>query len=98
MAETKTAKAKPATKTATYQALADATGLTKKQVATLFDELAKLIKKEVSKKGPGVIAVPQPESGSPLFHLRAPAARRASLAVLDILRRCSVLAMAQPFD
>lgn len=58
MAENKTAKAKPATKTAMYQSLADATGLSKKQVASIFDELAKLIKKEVGKKGPGVIAVP----------------------------------------
>jgi nucleoid DNA-binding protein len=58
MAENKTAKAKPATKTAMYQALADATGLTKKQVTSVFDELAKLIKKEVGKKGPGVVALP----------------------------------------
>jgi nucleoid DNA-binding protein len=58
MAENKTAKAKPATKTAMYEALANATGLSKKQVASVFDELAKFIKKEVGKKGPGVIAVP----------------------------------------
>jgi nucleoid DNA-binding protein len=58
MADNKSTKTKPATKTALYQSLADATGLSKKQVAAVFDELAKLIKREVGKKGPGVIAVP----------------------------------------
>lgn len=54
----KAAKPKAATKTATYQALAEATGLTKKQVALFFDELNKLIKKEIGKKGPGTFVVP----------------------------------------
>jgi nucleoid DNA-binding protein len=51
-------KAKPATKSATYQRLADATKLSRKQVAMFFDEMAKLIKNELSKKGPGVFNVP----------------------------------------
>jgi nucleoid DNA-binding protein len=51
-------KAKPATKTVTYQRLADATNMTKKQVATFFDALTNLIKTEVGKKGPGIFNVP----------------------------------------
>jgi nucleoid DNA-binding protein len=58
MTENKTAKPKPATKTATFQKLADATKLTKKQVTGFFDELTKLIKGELSKKGPGVFNLP----------------------------------------
>ena len=50
--------AKAATKSATYQHLAEVTGLSRKQVAGFFDELANLIKKEVGKKGPGVFTVP----------------------------------------
>ncbi len=55
MAET---KAKPATKTAMFQALATTTGLSKKQVASFFDEFAKYIERELGKKGPGVVTVP----------------------------------------
>jgi nucleoid DNA-binding protein len=51
-------KAKAATKTATFQKLADSTGLTKKQVASFFDELSNLIKSELGKKGPGVVTIP----------------------------------------
>ena len=49
--------AKPITKSETLQALGEATGLTRKQVATVFDELGKLIHKNL-KKGPGVFALP----------------------------------------
>ncbi len=49
---------KPATKSATFQKLAETTGLTKKQVATFFDELTKLIKQDLGKKGPGVFNLP----------------------------------------
>ena len=51
-------KLKPATKSATFQNLAEATGLTRKQVATFFDELGKLIQKELGKKGPGIFNLP----------------------------------------
>src|SRR5438094_891811 len=52
------AKAKARTKTATYQELATATNLSKKQVAGFFDELAQLIKRDLGKKGPGVFTIP----------------------------------------
>ena len=48
---------KPAEKAPTtaevYTAIAEATGLSKKQVAAVLEELAKQIKNAVSKKGPG---------------------------------------------
>ena len=50
--------AKPATKSATFQRIAEATSMSRKQVATFFDELGKLIKNELGKKGPGVLAIP----------------------------------------
>ncbi len=49
---------KPATKTAIYQELAQQTGLTRKQVAALFDALGQLIDREVGKKGPGLFTIP----------------------------------------
>jgi nucleoid DNA-binding protein len=51
-------KMKAATKTATFQRLADATGLSKKQVSQFFDALSEMIKQELGKKGPGVVAIP----------------------------------------
>jgi len=56
MAENKVGK--PVSKSAMFQSLAEATGLTRKQVASVFDELSNLIKRDVSKKGPGVFALP----------------------------------------
>jgi nucleoid DNA-binding protein len=49
---------KPMNKTEVLTALAEATGLTKQQVGGVFDELAKLIGKNLGKEGPGVFAVP----------------------------------------
>jgi nucleoid DNA-binding protein len=51
-------KLKPATKSATFQKLAEATNMSRKQVALFFDELSNLIKNEVGKKGPGIFNVP----------------------------------------
>jgi nucleoid DNA-binding protein len=48
---------KPMTKTEMIAALAESTGLTKQQVAGLFDELAKLIGKELGDEGAGVFNV-----------------------------------------
>jgi nucleoid DNA-binding protein len=41
---------KPATKSETFQALADATGLKRRDVANVFDALQSFIKKELGKK------------------------------------------------
>jgi nucleoid DNA-binding protein len=51
-------KAKAATKTATFQRIAETTGHTKKDVAQFFDALSGMIKQELSKKGPGVVTIP----------------------------------------
>jgi nucleoid DNA-binding protein len=49
---------KPATKGEIYTKLATKTGLSKKQVSTVFDELTELIGNELGKKGPGLFVVP----------------------------------------
>ena len=48
---------KPMTKAEMIAALAEATGLTKEQVASLFDELAKLIEKELGEEGAGMVNI-----------------------------------------
>ena len=48
---------KPMNKTEIITALVEATGLTKQQVGSLFDELAKLIGKSLGNDGPGVFAL-----------------------------------------
>jgi nucleoid DNA-binding protein len=49
---------KAATKSEIMKSLAETTGISKKQVATFFDELAKLMKKHLGKKGPEVFTIP----------------------------------------
>ncbi len=47
----------PMTKTEMIAVLAESTGLTKQQVVSLFDELAKLIKKELGEEGAGIFNI-----------------------------------------
>jgi hypothetical protein len=55
----KTATApKGRTKTDTYLAIAAATGVSRKQVAAVFDALAQLVRDDLGKKGPGVFTIP----------------------------------------
>ena len=49
---------KPITKGEVYTAIAETTGLGKKDVAKVFDALGELIGKELGKKGPGQFVVP----------------------------------------
>jgi nucleoid DNA-binding protein len=56
MATNKSPKSR--TKSETYQALAVATGLNRKQVAAVLDGLAQIIREELSKKGPGIFTLP----------------------------------------
>ena len=60
MADNKKAgtKGKAQSKTETYNALAESTGLNRKQIAQVFDALSQLIQRELGKKGPGVFTVP----------------------------------------
>lgn len=57
MANTKGGAGKAMSKSAVYADLAQATGLSKKQVTQVFDELTKLMHRELGKKGPGVFNV-----------------------------------------
>jgi nucleoid DNA-binding protein len=49
---------KVATKAEIYSALAEKTGLSKKEVAGVFSAMSDLIGKELGKKGPGLFVVP----------------------------------------
>lgn len=49
---------KPMNKTEIVASLSEATELTKQQVTGLFDELAKLIGKNLNDEGPGEFAIP----------------------------------------
>jgi nucleoid DNA-binding protein len=57
-AEKPAGKIKAATKADIYGSLAEKTGLSKKQVASVFDAFVDWTKKELGKKGPGVILLP----------------------------------------
>ena len=59
MATKKVAAAKkPMNKTEILTALAEGTGLSKKEVASVFDELGILIGKNLGKRGPGAFNLP----------------------------------------
>lgn len=49
---------KPMTKSEIYAALAEATGLARKDISKVFDELSALIAKNLGKKGPGQFSLP----------------------------------------
>ena len=49
---------RPPTKGEIFSHIAQDTGLTRKQVSSVFDSLGGLIKKNVGRKGPGLFAVP----------------------------------------
>lgn len=51
-------KKKALTKSELYANIAEQTGLTKKQVASVFDSLVGEVSKSLAKKGPGVFALP----------------------------------------
>lgn len=55
---TKGGAVKPMSKSDVLNALAEATGLQRKQVAGVFDALSDLISKNVGRKGVGAFAVP----------------------------------------
>jgi hypothetical protein len=57
MANNKTGR-RPMSKSAVDTELANETGLNRRQVGEVFDALSRLIKRELSKKGPGVMSVP----------------------------------------
>ncbi len=58
MAAKKAAATKPMTKTEILTALAESTELTKKEIATVLEELGALIGNNLGKQGPGVFNIP----------------------------------------
>lgn len=58
MAKRAKAAAKARTKTEIYRNIADATELTRKQVAAVFDSMSTMIKKDLSSRGPGSFTIP----------------------------------------
>ncbi|MCA9267280.1 MAG: HU family DNA-binding protein [Planctomycetales bacterium] len=54
----KTPAKKAPTKTEVYGAIAEETGLSKKEVAAVVDSLNARVKKGLSSKGPGVFSIP----------------------------------------
>jgi nucleoid DNA-binding protein len=52
------APAKPMTKTEVVSGIAEATGLTKKQVNSVFEAMGEQIKKSLGRRGPGAYTVP----------------------------------------
>lgn len=51
-------KAKQATKSEIYSALAEKTKLSKKDIASVFEAMSEMIAKDLGKKGPGIFVVP----------------------------------------
>jgi nucleoid DNA-binding protein len=49
---------KPRTKSDIFKTVAEKTGLSRKQVASVFDNVGTLIKKDLGGKGPGVFTLP----------------------------------------
>jgi nucleoid DNA-binding protein len=49
---------KPRTKSEVYREVATKTGLTRKQVAEVFDTMAVIIKKDLGTRGPGLFTIP----------------------------------------
>lgn len=54
----KSAASKPRTKSEVFNCLADDAGVSRKQVAAMFDGLNGLIKRDLSTRGPGMFTVP----------------------------------------
>ena len=54
----KKAPAKPMTKSEIVSGIADATGLTKKEVGSVFEAMADQVKKSLGKRGSGAYTVP----------------------------------------
>ena len=53
-----TTELKPRTKTEIFGCIADDTGLSRKEVAAVFESMSGLIKKDIGRRGPGTFTVP----------------------------------------
>jgi nucleoid DNA-binding protein len=75
----KAAPKKPLTKTQLMTNIAEASGLSRKEVAAVFDALSAEIKKNLAPRGPGAIAIP----GLIKIEKKAVPARKARKGVPD---------------
>lgn len=55
---TSSVEVKPRTKSQIYTDISDKTELTRREVASVFDAMSELIKKDLGRRGPGVFTVP----------------------------------------
>jgi nucleoid DNA-binding protein len=55
---TRTAETKPRTKSQIFGEIAERTDLTKREVASVFDAMTDIIKKDLGRRGPGTFTVP----------------------------------------
>jgi nucleoid DNA-binding protein len=76
MAKTAAPAGKSPTKSEIYSSIAEKTGLTRKQVASVFEELTGLIKNSLNKKGPGVFTLP----GLAKLHVKVKPATKERMA------------------
>ena len=53
-----TTETKPRTKTQIFGDISDETGLTRREVASVFDAMTTMIKKDIGRRGPGSFTVP----------------------------------------
>jgi len=58
MKNSKSTETKPRSKSAIYSEIAQNNNLTRKQVASVFETMSDLIKKDLGGRGPGVFTVP----------------------------------------
>ena len=53
-----TTEVKPRTKTEIYGCIAEETGLSRKEVAAVFESMSDIIRKDIGRRGPGTFTVP----------------------------------------
>ncbi len=82
----KTTEAKPRTKTQIYGDISTDTGLSRKEVASVFDCMAKMIKSDLGNRGPGVFTVPGLMKVKKKIVPRRPARKNVFLPLLNETR------------
>jgi nucleoid DNA-binding protein len=82
----KTTECKPRTKTQIIAGIADDTGLSRKEVTSVFDSMSCMIKKDLGRKGPGVFTVPGLMKVKKKIVPRRPARKNVFLPLLNETR------------
>lgn len=82
----KTTEVKPRTKTQIMGDISTDTGLSRKEVASVFDCMSKMIKKDLGNRGPGVFTVPGLMKVKKKIVPRRPARKNVWLPLLNEFR------------